>query len=378
MHKIDVFSLPDTFMGTSRKINIHHFGEEGARPKVYIQAGTHADELPANLAAIHLLDRLKQEDSAGNIIGEIILIPLANPIGSAQVSLNDHQGRYHAQSGQNYNRGWFNTSAKVAEKTLEKLSEDVAENTEIVRDAIKTELENSKAKNEMEALHLHQMKLAHDADIALDMHTDAQAEMHLYLDPDAWPEAKDLATLLNAPIVMFARNSGDSPFEETIAEPFIKVNEAAGEPKVNVPFTTVLELRGECDTSDELAKVDAKAITDFLINRGVIKGEKPEIGEFSGIAADFTATQIVIAPSPGIIIYKRPLGDMVKPGDVILEIVNPAVEDPNASRVQVKAETEGRLFTNIGHRLAWPGTAIAKIHGLKPIEGRESGDLLYD
>ena len=58
-----------------------HFGTPGARPKVYIQASLHADEVPAMLVAHTLRKQLEQLDSEGKIPGEIILVPSANPIG---------------------------------------------------------------------------------------------------------------------------------------------------------------------------------------------------------------------------------------------------------------------------------------------------------
>ncbi|MCW8357130.1 hypothetical protein N5P32_14955 [Marinomonas pontica] len=38
--------LPSATPGTQRILKAHHFGETGARPKVYFQAGLHADEWP--------------------------------------------------------------------------------------------------------------------------------------------------------------------------------------------------------------------------------------------------------------------------------------------------------------------------------------------
>ena len=46
--------------GQSFEVTFLHFGEEGARPKTYIQAGLHADEAPGQLAAHHLRKRLQR------------------------------------------------------------------------------------------------------------------------------------------------------------------------------------------------------------------------------------------------------------------------------------------------------------------------------
>jgi len=57
--------LPSPSLGTSRAVTVHRYGQPGARPKAYVQAGLHADELPGMLAAHHLLRRLDALDAAG-------------------------------------------------------------------------------------------------------------------------------------------------------------------------------------------------------------------------------------------------------------------------------------------------------------------------
>ncbi|MFC3376850.1 succinylglutamate desuccinylase/aspartoacylase family protein [Rugamonas sp. CCM 8940] len=61
-----------------------HFGTPGAGKKVYIQAALHADEVPGMLVAQFLRRRLSELEAAGQILGEVVLVPAANPIGLAQ------------------------------------------------------------------------------------------------------------------------------------------------------------------------------------------------------------------------------------------------------------------------------------------------------
>ena len=46
--------LPTQHLGTTRSITVHRYGSPAARPKAYIQAGLHADEIPGMLCAHHL------------------------------------------------------------------------------------------------------------------------------------------------------------------------------------------------------------------------------------------------------------------------------------------------------------------------------------
>ena len=66
--------------GTRHELLVRRYGTPGARPKVYVQAGLHADEMPGVLTAHHLCGLL---DGAA-VTGEVVVLPLANPLGLAQ------------------------------------------------------------------------------------------------------------------------------------------------------------------------------------------------------------------------------------------------------------------------------------------------------
>lgn len=374
MSTCNLIELESFSPGTHRCLAVYRYGEAGSGPKVYIQAGIHADELPANLVAHHLKGLLDEADRTGRIRGEIVLVPVANPVGLANVVLSDHMGRYLAATGQNFNRDWPNVAPEAVAAIAGKTGSGAAANTSLLKAAVIEALSRRTRENEAQMLQLTLMRLASDADIALDLHTDSEAEMHLYVDPDQWPAASDLASLIGAPVIMFARDSGDDPFEETIARPAIEARARGID--VAQPLTAVVELRGQSDVDHDLATRDARALFAFLIHRGIIQGEPVEVPAFSGIAAPFSATQVLRAPTGGILVYRKELGAMVKPGDVIAEIIDPAAP-PGALSALVKAETEGRFFARSAHHLARPHAPFGKIHGKKPLEGR-TGKLLTD
>jgi predicted deacylase len=377
MARTDTIALPVATPGTNRSLSVRRYGRPGARPKAYIQAGIHADELPANLVAHHLAGLLEATDRAGDLVGEVVLVPLANPIGLSHVVLNDHQGRHHAQSGQNFNRGWPNVAEAVAAAVSRQLGDDAGENGAIIRAAVAEELSKVVPDNEAESLRLVLMKLAADADIVLDLHTDSEAELHLYVDPAHWPKASDLAGLLGASVVMLCRNSGNDPFEETVSYPWWLTGERAPQAPLEPPLTVVVELRGEGDVSDDLARRDADALLRFLAHRGVVRSAGVVPPDFIGIAAPLEATEIVKAPVGGIVVYAKALGEWVSAGEAIAEIVDPLGEGELA-RTPVKASTDGRFFARARQKLAWPGAPLAKVQGLSPLPGRVPGRLMYD
>ncbi len=356
--------------GTRRELTVCRFGRSGGGPKAYVQASMHADEIPAALAAQHLRAMLEEASREDRILGEIVLVPAANPLGLSQVLLDHHMGRHHCPSGRNFNRFWPDATAAVMAQKAH-FTPDPVRNLSRVRRIIRGFLDEQTPHAEDEALKLELMKLAHDADIVLDMHTDLDADLHLYIDPDHWPGLRDLAALLRAEVVMFARHSGGNPFEETVAAPFLAMRES-GIP-CTLPITVTIELRGQLDVDDELARADARAIFDFLVLRGLVQGEA-EAGDFTGIAAPFEATGVVRAPMGGIVVYARPRGAPVRMGEIIAQIVDPLT----ARRTPVTAVQTGRLFTRNLHRLVHAGDVIAKIQGTSPLPERKKGALMTD
>ncbi|MEM1198282.1 MAG: succinylglutamate desuccinylase/aspartoacylase family protein [Pseudomonadota bacterium] len=374
MASTEQIPLRNVSLNDHRSLTVHRFGQPGARPKVYVQAGIHANELAAPLTAHHLADKLKAADEAGAITGEIVLVPIANPIGLSQVLSADHFGRHDMETGGNFNRGFFDTSQAVLERVEGAFGHNAAENTKIVRSAIAEALEAIDPRFAIDELHVQLQKLAFDADIILDLHTDSDAEMHLFIDPLNWPGAEDLAAELGIEVVMLARASGNNPFEETIAAPYVSVHEAH---PVEVPLSAVVELRGLHDVSDDLASQDAEGLFRFLQRRGCISGDPGPQPAFKGAAAPFEQTVFVWATAPGIVAYKKPLGTMVEAGDLVAEIVDVSALGAEGARTPVLAETSGRFFTRSLEKLARPGQDIGKIFGTTPVEGR-TGTLLSD
>ena len=370
-------SLPQYSLGTQHTLKVYRYGTPGSRPKIYVQAGIHADELPANLVAHHLVTLLEEAEANGDVTGDITVVPVANPVGLAQSLLSDHLGRYDFASGRNYNRSYPDVSATVVERMADEMTEDAAANREAVATAIRSALDEIETKSLVEALQLDLLQHACDCDIVLDLHTDSEAEMHIYLDPENWPDAEDLAGELDAAVVMMARSSGGNPFEETAAAPWHAVRERFGAQTVPLPLTAVIELRGYTDASDELAAKDANALFRFLQRRGAITGDPGNAPPFSGIAAPFEATDLVTSPAAGIVTFNKALGASIEEGDVIAEIVDVSSNDPETCRTPVHARTSGRLFTRCLTKLAHPGSQIGKVQGTEPMASR-TGYLLTD
>ena len=88
-----------------------------ARPdsgqKIYIQSSLHADETPAMLTTVLLKRRLLELEKQGALNAEIVLVPVANPVGLGQYVLGQFIGRFDLGSGKNFNRHFLQFSKLV-------------------------------------------------------------------------------------------------------------------------------------------------------------------------------------------------------------------------------------------------------------------------
>ena len=204
--------LPKMTPGTARSIAWLRFGRAGARPKVYLQAAIHANELPGAMALHHLMPMLAEAERAGRVRGEVIVVPTVNPIGQSQLVGNSHLGRYDLLSRDNFNRNWLDLSDAVADRVGPKLAGNPAANVDLIRKAALAALKAMQPMNELQTMRVEIMKLSIDADVVLDLHCDMDAALHLFTAaPDLKGAAQELAADLGIPVTMY-----NEPFAQAL------------------------------------------------------------------------------------------------------------------------------------------------------------------
>jgi predicted deacylase len=364
--------------GAARQLAVHRYGAPGARPKAYLHASLHADEIPAMLVLHHLIGLLDEADRAGRIRGEIVVVPVANPIGAAQVVNATLVGRYDAAGGGNFNRNWPDLSAGLAERVRAHLTDDAERNVAAIRRGLIEGLAAIAAGTELASLRLALARLAVDADIVLDCHCDSEALLHLFLIPAHWPAARDLSDEIGSRATLLSDDSGGHSFDETFSTPWTKL--AAAFPDKPIPpacLAATVEYRGQADVGDEWAAPDAAALFRFLQRRGLVAGDPGPLPQPQCEATRLDACDIVRTPAAGVLAYRQPLGAVVKAGTVIAELVDPAADDPRTARTPIHAATDGLVLSRRPDRLVRPGDSIAKVVGTKPLPHRQ-GYLLED
>ena len=317
--------------GNPLHIGVWRFEGDGSGPRVHLQAGVHADEIAGMLVLHQLLPRLQACQDQGRLRGTVTVVPQANPFGIGQFRQGKLLGRFHEATGQNFNRG-FDQS-----------------------------LIQARPANNLAQWQKSLVQLAQDADLILDLHTDDEALPYLYIHRSFWPEqGLALAAALRAEVVIVWDEGGDGSFEETL------INH--GSPRL----VATLELRGQADVSDALARQDAEGVWAWLCVNGVID-EVAVINEWQGDAVDMGCMETVFAPCAGVLVFEIGLGDYVKEGQRVARIIS-RPGDPS-SEVMVYAAQTGRMVTGHRERLVAQGSVVAKFTGTRLSEGYNGGPL---
>lgn len=375
MRRIDHPLLAPAF-GGARALTSLHYGPDAARAgsgKVYIQASLHADELPGMLVAHHLRERLAALERDGKLSSEIVLVPVANPIGLAQTVLHAPQGRFELASGENFNRHFPALADAVWQRVKAMLDANAAANVQRVRAALREAIAEQPAATELDSLRRTLLALASDADLVLDLHCDHDALLHLYTAPAAWTAVEPLARLLGAEVCLLADDGGDQPFEESCATPWLQLAARAGAARP-LPLGCVavtVELRGMADIRHDLARQDAQALIDFLAHRGAIDLPRAPLPALRCAPTPLAGSMTLAAPAGGVIAWLREPGATVAEGEVLAEVVDPIEGLAHA----VASPVAGRFYARETRRFATVGMPLAKVAGR---EARRHGKLLSD
>ncbi|MCW2244027.1 succinylglutamate desuccinylase/aspartoacylase family protein [Azospirillum canadense] len=366
----DTIALPPATPGTRRTLTVQRFGTPGARPQVYLQASLHADEIPALLVADKLRRILQAEEAAGRIRGEVVLVPVANPIGLGQSLMGHHVGRFDMEDGKNFNRDYPYLTDAAAERLAGRLTDDADANKAAVRAALAEALAEHSPRTEAEHLKHRLLALAIQADYVLDLHCDLEAVMHLYtLTPSAEAFAP-LQRLLGAQAVFLAEESGGDPFDEAVSRPW---NELAKRwPDRPIPMgchSVTVELRGQADVEHAQADADAHAIAGFLTHVGVLSGEPPALPEPLCAPTPLESSEPLVAPVGGVVVFHHKPGDRVEAGAVVADILDPL----DGTLTPVRSSSAGVLYAHNATRFTQAGKRIAKIAGTTV---RRTGPLL--
>ena len=373
--RTQIHALTSPAPGSSHRLCSLHYGDPKKGRKVYIQAALHADEPPGLLVAYHLRRRLAELESGGKIQGEIVLVPMANPIGLGQRILGRGLGRFEQASGENFNRHYAELSAAAWTRLAPTVDSGQTPSLAEVRAALREACAEVSAASELASLRKTLLSLSIDADWVIDLHCDSEAIVHLYTADPVWPQVEPLARLLGSRVNLLATESGGEPFDEACSMVWARLNRLWQEqrqsegPWPDACVALTVELRGEADVSHELAEADAQALIDYLTHQGLIEGPSPVLPEPAIEPLPLAGSVPVKTPSGGVLVHRPLLGQSVRKGQCVAEVINPL----DGSAIELCAENDGILYARETGRVVHAGMSVCKVAGSEAVR---TGSLL--
>ncbi len=351
--------LPAPAPGHQRFLTVHEFGE--GEHKAYLQAGLHADEWPGLLTLQILLERLQRLEASGDILQRIVVVPYANPVGLNQRLFGKFPGRFDAVTGQNFNRGMAIDSDELIDRVVEKLGDNAAANDRTVRAELHQLAAEKPADTEIAALHQALLSQSLDATVMLDLHCDFDALPHVFYGDHQREIGTQLADCLGFPVRLEEDVRGTVAFDGTHTQPWVRLANATQKPFDRPCFAATVELRGQQDVNEALAQRDAEGILSFLECQGFISNSKAsrQSNEHQSITLNVDQVKVLTSPGNGLVVYHRKLGEEIKQGDHLADVVLLDGDGPN--RLPINAPTDGVLFGHTHSYLVYPGAHVAML-----------------
>lgn len=308
--------------------------EESTAPNVYIQANMHGAEVQGNAVIFQLLELLKH----CNIQANITLVPYANPIACNHKNGEYTLGRFDPITGVNWNRMYHFDDAIITpfvEQHIDASEAEIQTNFEqLLLDQIENKLDhNIWGLTTGQRIAYQLQRMAHQADLVLDLHTGPISSKHLYC-----PEyTKASANYFDIPHTIFIPNDFDGAMDEATFCPWWSLQQAFESNGRNFvmgegafakeSFTVELGSQEQIDLA--VAHQDAMSILSYLQYKGVIAGNNNS----ENLPQDFLPQQMtryacylkdykaLYSPMGGMVDYLAEFGKPLAAGEPLARIL---------------------------------------------------------
>jgi hypothetical protein len=177
---------------------------------------------------------------------------------------------------------------------------------------------------------------------------------------------------------MLAEDSGGGSFDEVWPAIWLRLAAENADKPVPLPVVScTLEYRGQADTFDALNRQDALNLYGYFQRQGLIGGEPRGVTVEARAGTDLRATEYLRTPHAGLLAYRVELGQWVKKGDPIADLVRLDGEGAFEDRTPLLAGTSGQVISRKATKYVWAGANVSKIVGDTNLDSR-TGKLLSD
>ncbi|TPH12286.1 succinylglutamate desuccinylase/aspartoacylase family protein [Litorilituus lipolyticus] len=322
-----VMPVGEMASGAKLTVPVYSYKTDGfVGPSVYIQANMHGAEVQGNAVIFQLLELLKD----CNIKGNITLVPYANPVACNHKNGEYTLGRFDPITGVNWNRMYhFDESviAPFADKFIDATDGDIQQQfKQLMLNEIEQKLEhNIFGLTTGQRIAYQLQRLAHQADLVLDLHTGPISSKHLYC-----PEyAQASASYFDIPHTILIPNDFDGAMDEATFCPWWYLQQAyeakgrtfeMGQGIFNKESFTV-ELGSQEQIDLDVAHQDAMGILSYLQYKGVIDAPNYQPQEMTRYACYLKDYKALYSPMGGMVDYLANFGEPLAAGEPLARIL---------------------------------------------------------
>jgi len=293
----------------------------------------HGAEVQGNAVIFQLLEQLKNL----SLNGDITLVPYANPVGCNHKNGEYTLGRFDPITGVNWNRMYHFDESQIQHFAQQHMKSN-AENIEREFKALMLNEIEQKLDHNIYGLTTGQriayqlQRLAHQADIVLDLHTGPISSKHLYC-----PEyAKNSARYFDIPHTILIPNSFDGALDEATFCPWWHLQEAFRSlgRKFSITNTTMssnvdgilkesftVELGSQEQIDLDVAKEDALGILSYLQSQAVINSDRFTPKPMTRYLCQLEDYKALYSPMGGMVDYLAEFGQPLAEGQPLARIL---------------------------------------------------------
>lgn len=353
-----ISTIPLVQLASGDRLHLQVYQFVGAKPgkKAYLQANLHGAEIVGN-AVIHQLIEFFMTLDRTDITGEILLVPVCNPLSTNQRTHYFSTGRYNIYDGKDWNRIFWDYEKECQDLETfaqSQLGFDEATIRQNYLNRIKLSFEEQLKKIDSPSsvpydklYRYHLQTLCLDADYVLDLHSSSNQGID-YIYGFKGREESAKAFLLDYEIWL-NQYDGDA-FDEAFLKPWLALEDTLAEMGKRIKFdleSWTLELGGGMEMNPESVAKGVLGIKNYLAQKGILNiagFPLPETASHKIVFTRKTQQKKYYAPAGGVIQERVTLGASVKAGERLYQIISFNKKGELPTLIDVKAEKAGIIF----------------------------------
>jgi hypothetical protein len=324
----EVMSVGEMASGAELTVPVYSFKSQpqSTVPNVYIQANMHGAEVQGNAVIFQLLELLQH----CNLNSTITLVPYANPVGCNHKNGEYTLGRFDPITGVNWNRMYHFNHQLVNDFVQQHINASDEQIKNKFQQLLVNEIDGKLEHNIWgittgQRIAYQLQRLAHQADIVLDLHTGPISSKHLYC-----PEyAQESAKFFDIEHTILIDNEFDGAMDEATFCPWWTLQVAMkslgrqctmGQGAFKrQSFTVELGSQEQIDLDE--AKEDAKSILAYLVHQGVIDDQEYQPRKMTRFACYLKDYKALYSPMGGMVDYLAEFGQPLLAGSALARIL---------------------------------------------------------